>query len=98
MITEKEINLDNVDFCGGEYFPKLGVDEVTTSQTYLVETAKAVETKWGPRVDFIVSDTFGHKYSLSSWAFFSRKVKPTELIGKQIVLKPHNEKKIWLDF
>jgi len=99
MITEETINLESVEFCGGEYYPSLGVAEVTKPQFYLVESATAVATRWGSRVDFQVSDKAGNRYKLSSWAFVSKqRIKPTELIGKQITLSPKTDKKIFLEF
>lgn len=83
---------------GGDAYKNIFVEDVTQPLTYSVKSFEVIKTQWGDRIDFILVGSHD-EWKISSWAFVcKRKFKPVDLIGKQIRLSPHSEKKLLLEF
>lgn len=95
-IKEEVIDISEVTDVGG--VASLQVENVTEPFKAKVITATAKKTAWGNRVDFYIEGEDGYGHNISSWNFCSRKkYTPNDLIGKNILLKPYNEKKLYLE-
>lgn len=96
IIPEETISLDDVKEVGG--LAHLRVEDIDEPFLAKVVSATARKTQWGNRVDYEIEGEDGFGHIMSSWIFMSRvKINPKEILGKNIRLKPYNEKKLLLE-
>lgn len=92
--TEMEI-LEGMELSG---VPSLMVEDIKAEWKAKVLEVHPVATEWGTRIEYIVQGQDNYEHKISSWNFITKKrIKPLELVGKNIVLKPYNEKKLLLE-
>lgn len=100
-ITEQTITLEELQASdvGGNLAQRLDPKDVKDVLKYIVKDVTGVKTEWGIRIEFVVSDDYAD-YKFSSWNIVSKaKIKPLELVGKQILISPYkaNPKKMLLE-
>jgi len=95
-LTEEQMNLLNDTSISG--IPSLLVENVTTQLYAKVLEVEPVPTKWGTRIEYTILTMDGYEHKISSWNFIMKKrIKPIDLVGKQICLSPYSEKKLLLE-
>jgi hypothetical protein len=95
-ITQTEIEmLKGMELSG---VPSLMVDDIKAEWKAKVLEVHPVETEWGKRIEYIIQGQDDYEHKITSWNFITKKrIKPIELVGKNIILKPYSEKKLLLE-
>jgi hypothetical protein len=74
---------------GGPYAEILKPGSVTSDMPVHVKTYSINTSRWGERYDYIVIDTAGKKFVLSSWNIETdKKFEPDAILGQELVLRP----------
>ena len=80
---------------GGNAAQWLDVASITKPMKYLVKEYSIDKTEWGNRATIIMQNAYGDEFCITSWNLVNKKkIKIDSIIGKQIELKPFNEKKV----
>lgn len=95
-LTEEQMQLLNDTSIAG--IPSLLVENVETEIQAKILEVEPVPTKWGTRIEYTIMTLDGYEHKISSWNFIMKKrIKPIDLVGKDILLKPYSEKKLLLE-
>lgn len=95
-ITETEAKLlEGMELSG---VPSLMVEDIKEPYDAEVLEVHPVPTEWGTRIEYIILGLDNYEHKISSWNFITKKrIKPLELVGKKIVLRPYSDKKLLLE-